>query len=189
LVEAKLRCAPPLYGWLTVRRLRHWPARAVPIRHRGLAWCADHAHIPEIAALAQPIDHWWPELLYTIHTGITNAATEDSTGSTSRRNAQPAGSATATTTAPAYASTPPGADDPRSQHGAGGSPLRLEAPANDSSSVRSAREVQASVVALPPVTTDSVDRSRRRRREQARHRHAPHVRWDCALSASSPIDI
>lgn len=44
--------------------------------HRFFTWCAEFAHIPEIATLATTIDRWWPEVLCVIQTGICNAPTE-----------------------------------------------------------------------------------------------------------------
>jgi transposase len=37
-------------------------------------WCA-RADVPEVTTLAQTIEAWWPQILASLGTGITNAAT------------------------------------------------------------------------------------------------------------------
>lgn len=39
-------------------------------------WCATHAEVPEIRALAETIDTWWPEIEAYLRLNITNARTE-----------------------------------------------------------------------------------------------------------------
>ncbi|MFK4043304.1 ISL3 family transposase [Nonomuraea wenchangensis] len=40
------------------------------------AWCADHSHIPELAALAQTVSTWRHEIAATVLFGVSNAASE-----------------------------------------------------------------------------------------------------------------
>lgn len=47
-------------------------------KYRFLAWCADHAHIPEIVTLAETIEIWWLEVEAFLNLNITNARTEGS---------------------------------------------------------------------------------------------------------------
>jgi transposase len=45
-------------------------------RYRFQAHCADHAHLPELATLAETVDQWWDGIEAYVLTGITNAASE-----------------------------------------------------------------------------------------------------------------
>jgi transposase len=44
--------------------------------HDFWAFCADHAHLPELVTLAESIQDWWPELEAFLLTKITNAKRE-----------------------------------------------------------------------------------------------------------------
>ena len=44
--------------------------------HAFWAFCADHAHLPELVTLAESIQDWWPELEAFLLTKITNAKHE-----------------------------------------------------------------------------------------------------------------
>ncbi|WP_200261416.1 transposase [Streptomyces sp. HSG2] len=45
-------------------------------RYRFQAHCADHAHLSELATLAETVDQWWDGIEAYVLTGITNAASE-----------------------------------------------------------------------------------------------------------------
>ena len=47
-------------------------------RYRFGAWCALFCNVPEIVALAETIDTWWPEIEAFLRLNITNARTEGS---------------------------------------------------------------------------------------------------------------
>jgi transposase len=74
-----------LAGWKAKEKLRRLLAlaRTSAVRsqithrlHDFLAWCAEHAHLPELAALAESIQAWWKEIEAFIATGISNAKHE-----------------------------------------------------------------------------------------------------------------
>ncbi|MGQ0777925.1 MAG: transposase [Pseudonocardiales bacterium] len=49
------------------------------IRHRlheFFTWCADHAHLPELATLAKTLDRWQSPLITTILTNVSNAKSQ-----------------------------------------------------------------------------------------------------------------
>lgn len=63
---------------LAVSRTRVAPDRSAigAARYRFLAHVADHAHLPELATLAQTLEQWWDPIEAYLTTGITNAASE-----------------------------------------------------------------------------------------------------------------
>jgi transposase len=76
-------------AWITKEHLRdllalritrsHTTPTPSTVRHRWaslLTWCADHSHVPEIAAFARTLDTWRNEIINTVLTGASNAASE-----------------------------------------------------------------------------------------------------------------
>jgi transposase len=77
--------SPILAAWLAKEELRHLLAlaRTNSTRHqisgrlhRFYTDCADSG-VPEIERLATTVQTWWPQIEAFIHTGITNATSED----------------------------------------------------------------------------------------------------------------
>jgi hypothetical protein len=104
-----------LTAWIAKEELRALCAlaahRADPaeIRHRLWAfysWCTE-AQIPELTALAETIETWWPAVLVFLQTGLTNARTEG-TNRLIKQVKRAAASGTEPTTAAAYGCTAPG---------------------------------------------------------------------------------
>ena len=95
--------------------------------YRFYSWCAD-TKIPELTRLATTIETWWPAILAFLHTGLTNARTEGTTGWSNRSNASPAASATPRTHAAGYASTAPAPSGPASDSPPRTCPANFEEP-------------------------------------------------------------
>jgi transposase len=93
--------------------------------YRFYSWCAD-TKIPEVARLATTIETWWPAILAFLHTGLTNARIEGSTGWSNRSNASPAASATPRTHA--AGSTAPAPSGPASDSPPRNCPANFEEP-------------------------------------------------------------
>lgn len=65
-----LRLRPGIAGTIpTPQRIRHY-------LFEFYTWCADHAHLPELATLARTLDRWQGPLITTILTGVSNATSE-----------------------------------------------------------------------------------------------------------------
>jgi len=101
-------------------------------KYRFHAWCAQ-VDIPEVTALAETIETWWPEIEAFCRTRITNAGTEGVNRLIKTSPGAPAASETPRTIDAGYGSTALG-NHAGTQCSRGNCPLKVEEPASQDES-------------------------------------------------------